>query len=169
MSEIWSYMYMCIGLHVKYQLLLSHFYETWNSLDIFSNNIHVSNIVKSTFIRSRVDPCGLTFIRRDRQVWRSQYSLFAILRTRLKTLAHFLNLFHIKLFMSQYEYSMCLKKLFSLITVPRYVVVTSETPSSNTGVGGNTFFSNSVDTCENTLHCVFNSGFKPRNVFCQYF
>ena len=37
---------MCIGLRIKYPLLLSGFDETWDFLDRFSQNTQISNFLK---------------------------------------------------------------------------------------------------------------------------
>jgi hypothetical protein len=82
---------MYIGLHAKYPLLLSHFNRTWNFLDRFSKNIHIPNFMNIRLVGAVV-PCGRTY----GQMRRSYYSLFAILRTRLKTIIHAGNFGHLK-------------------------------------------------------------------------
>ena len=71
---------MYIGLHVKYPLLLSDCNETWKFLDRFSKNIHILNFMEILPVESEV-------FREDRQTRHDgvNKSLFAILRTRLKT------------------------------------------------------------------------------------
>ena len=79
---------MYIGLHVKYRLLLSDFNVTWIlSTDLKKN----SNIEchENPFSESRVFPSGETNGRTDWQAWRSEYSPFAILRTRAKKRKYF--------------------------------------------------------------------------------
>jgi hypothetical protein len=44
LSEILSR--MCIGLHVKYPLILSSFNELFNIPGRFSKNVHISNFMK---------------------------------------------------------------------------------------------------------------------------
>jgi len=77
--EIWSKIYIC--LHAKYPLLLSDFNETWT----FSTDIRI--ILKHKFhkIRSVAAELFRADTRTERQTRRSWESLFAILRTRLKT------------------------------------------------------------------------------------
>jgi hypothetical protein len=74
MNEIWSKAY--IGLHVKYPLFLSDFNETSIFSTIF-RKIQIINFHEKPSSGSRVVPRG--------QPWLSWQSLFAILRTRLKT------------------------------------------------------------------------------------
>ena len=99
--------------------------------------------------------------------WRSQYPLFGILRTRLKTLAHFLNLLHIKLFMLQQAYSLCLKKKCSdWSQYPVTSLLPQKLPVVTRGVGVKPFFERCRHLWEKS-HFIFTSGFIPRNVFCQ--
>jgi hypothetical protein len=74
LSEILAYMY--IGHHVIYPLFLSDFNEAW----IFSADLRkiLPNFIK---IRS----VGAELFHADAQIWRSEQSLFAILRMRLKS------------------------------------------------------------------------------------
>jgi hypothetical protein len=73
-NAAWCY-HKCtdMGLHVKYRLFWSDFNETGVFCRQFSKK--VSNSVKNPSGESRVVPCGS-----DGQTWRSQQSLFAILR-----------------------------------------------------------------------------------------
>jgi hypothetical protein len=45
---------MYIRRHVKYQLFLSDFNETWDFLDRFSKNPQISNLTENPSSRSRV-------------------------------------------------------------------------------------------------------------------
>ena len=74
-KKIWTKMYT--GPHVQYPLLLSDFNETW----IFSTDFR--KIHQFSWKSVQWEPnCSM---RTDGQTWRSWQSLFAILRTRLKT------------------------------------------------------------------------------------
>ena len=69
-----------MGLRVNYPLFLSDLNETW-ILSTYFRNTQISNFMKNHSV-------GAEFIyaggRTDRQTWRSQWSLFAILLKRLK-------------------------------------------------------------------------------------
>ena len=80
-SEIWSYMWK--HLHVKYQLFLSGFSETWIFSRDFRKNSQISSFVK---IRSVAAELFNANIDTDGRTWRSYWLLFAVLRTRPKTL-----------------------------------------------------------------------------------
>ena len=74
------------GLHVKYPLILSDFNGTWNFRDRFSKNPQISSFMK---IRPVGDQLFFVDGRTVRQTGRQDenyQSLFAILRTRLKTM-----------------------------------------------------------------------------------
>ena len=79
-SKIVSYMY--VGIHAKYPLFLTSFNKTWLFPNRFSKNFQVSNFMKIRPVGTEFVLCGRT----DGQTWQSQYSLFAILRIRLKTI-----------------------------------------------------------------------------------
>jgi len=70
---------MYIGLHVKDRLFLSDFKKNLNFLDRFSKKYSDIKFHENPVSESRAVPCGRT----DRQIRRSQESLFAILQTRL--------------------------------------------------------------------------------------
>jgi hypothetical protein len=54
LSEVWSK--MCIGVYVKYPLVLSGFNETWIfSIDFRKKHIHISNFMK-------IHPVGAGFL-----------------------------------------------------------------------------------------------------------
>ena len=64
-------------IHVKYPLFLSEFNDTWIFSTHFGKNTKVSIFIK-------ICPMGAEVFPASGQTWRSQQSLFAILRTRLQ-------------------------------------------------------------------------------------
>jgi hypothetical protein len=69
---------MCIGVYVKCPLFLSDWKQPWILWTDFSKNSEISNFIKIAPVRARF------FVRTEGRAWRSLYSPFAILRTRLK-------------------------------------------------------------------------------------
>ena len=76
---------MKIGNHVRELLFFTYFKQN----DKFSKNTQLSNFMKIRPVRAEL---FLADVRPDRQKWRSQYSIFAILRTRLNICVHFMHL-----------------------------------------------------------------------------
>ena len=68
---------LSIGLRVNYPSFLSDFNENWIFAAQFRKNHHIANFMK-------IRPMGAQLFHADGRTWRSQQSLFAILRTCLK-------------------------------------------------------------------------------------
>jgi hypothetical protein len=76
---------MCISLHVKCPLFLSDFNQTWIFVTYFFKNTQISNFMNIRPVGTEFHADGQT--ETDRHEEGTQQSLFAILRTRLKTKA----------------------------------------------------------------------------------
>jgi hypothetical protein len=81
----WDILKMCTGLHIKNPLFLSAINQTWSLSTDFGEEI-----LKYTILRKYVQ-CTLSYFMRtegrtDGNIWHSWYSIFAILRTRLRGL-----------------------------------------------------------------------------------